>query len=167
MSNGQICYIIFRNKGNNIPNKFRDIFVLQLEFESFLMSRRILTFMCLTAVVLGLTACSQNSHTNNKDNGRVSSTQKQAPKKLVAQDLSDSEKASAITVYGALKYKKAWQKTYQAADKNGLSVAVKSATAFRYIKDKGYIYQVSGNGKEPDTFYILEGSTVNFYNRKK
>ena len=68
------------------------------------MSRRILTFMCLTAAVLGLTACSQNSHTNNKDNGRVSSTQKQAPKKLVAQDLSDSEKASAITVYGALKY---------------------------------------------------------------
>ena len=35
------------------------------------------------------------------------------------------------------------------------------------IKDKGYIYQVSGNGKEPDTYYILEGNTVNFYNRKK
>ena len=130
------------------------------------MSRRILTFMCLTAAVLGLTACGNNSHTDNK-NGSASSTQKQAPKKLIAKDLSASEKASAITIYGAQKYKKAWQKTYQTAEKNGLSVAVKSPTAFRYIKDKGYIYQVSGNGKEPDTYYILEGNTVNFYNRKK
>ena len=43
------------------------------------MSRRILTFMCLTAAVLGLTACSQNSHTNNKDNGRVSSNKNECP----------------------------------------------------------------------------------------
>lgn len=123
--------------------------------------------ICLMTAAIGITACSNNSNNDNKNSSSASKVQKQAPKKLSVNDLTAAQKASAITIYGALKYKKAWEKTCKAAGKNELSVAVKSPTAFKYIKDKGYIYQVSGNGEEPDTFYILEGNTVNFYNRKK
>lgn len=123
--------------------------------------------ICLMTAAMGITACSNNSNNDNKKSSSASEVQKKAPKKLSVDNLTAAQKASAITIYGALKYKKAWEKTCKAAGKNELSVAVKSPTAFNHIKDKGYIYQVSGNGEEPDTFYILKGNTVNFYNRKK
>lgn len=128
------------------------------------MGKRILALICLIAASFGLTGCGQKSSINNKNTEKTSQAKKQAPDKLTDQ-LSDNLKASAITVYAGMRYKK-WDQLYKQATKNKLSVSVKNHTGFR-IPGKGYIYEVSGNGKEAETFYTLRDGVVTFYNGTK
>ncbi|AKG67196.1 hypothetical protein [Lactobacillus helveticus] len=130
------------------------------------MSKKILTLIFLIATVLNLSACSQNSaqHNKNVDNN----TQRQVSKKLTANNLTKTSQASAITMYAAMNYKGKWQDAYKQATKKHLSISIKSGTGFSQIfKGQGYIYQISGNGKEQNTFYTLKKNKVSFFNHKK
>ena len=130
------------------------------------MSKKILTLIFLIATVLNLSACSQNSAQYNKnvDNN----TQRQVSKKLTANNLTKTSQASAITMYAAMNYKGKWQDAYNQATKKHLSISIKSRTGFsRIFKGQGYIYQISGNGKEQNTFYTLKKNKVSFFNHKK
>ena len=130
------------------------------------MSKKILVLIFLIATALNLSACSQNStqHDKSVDNN----TQKQVSKNLTANKLTKTSQASAITIYAAMKYKGKWQDAYKQAVKNHLSISIKSKTGFsRIFKGQGYIYQVTGNGKEQNTFYTLKKDEVSFFNHKK
>ena len=130
------------------------------------MSKKILVLIFLIATALNLSACSQNStqHDKSVDNN----TQKQVSKNLTANKLTKTSQASAITIYAAMKYKGKGQDAYKQAVKNHLSISIKSKTGFsRIFKGQGYIYQVTGNGKEQNTFYTLKKDEVSFFNHKK
>lgn len=133
------------------------------------MSKKILAIVCMIATILSLSACGQNG-TNNHSNKaeKTSNTQKQIPEKLVTDNLTQSEQASAITVYAAMKYKGKWQQIYKQALKSHLNVSIKSQTGFNHIfKGKGYIYQISSNNSEQDNFYTLNKDKVTFFKHNK
>lgn len=130
------------------------------------MSRKIFAMICLITATVGITACSNNSGAEN--NKQVKQTQKKTSPKLRVKELTNPEQASALTTYAAIKYKGRWQEVYQKADKNKLYVSLKSRVSFKHFnKGKGYIYEVSGNGKENATFYTFDKRTVYFYSRQK
>lgn len=130
------------------------------------MRKKILAIICLVAIGLGLTACSQS--TDNQSKEESSQSEQKLPFKLTTKNLTLKRQAAAIVIYAAKKYKGVWQKTYSQALKNDLSVSVKSSTGFNNIlKKQDYIYEVSGNGKENDAFYCIKGSSVSLYNHKK
>lgn len=130
------------------------------------MSKKILPLIFLIATILELSACSQNSAQHDKN--VVNNTQKQVSSRLTANKLTKTSQASAITIYAAMKYKGKWQEAYKQAEKNHLSISIKSKTGFSHIfKGQGYIYQVTGNGKEQDTFYTLKKDQISFFNHKR
>lgn len=132
------------------------------------MRKKILATFCLIATAIGLTACRQKKQTNHQNVEKSSVTQKQTPTRLIVKNLSETEKASAITIYGAMKYKGAWQSAYRNAVKNRLSVSVKNRTGFSWIKQgKGFINEVTGNGREHNAFYTSKSDVIYFYNEKK
>lgn len=128
------------------------------------MSRKLLAIIFVSVAALGLSACNQKSYLKHN---RISNAQSQMSQKLAINKLSDSEKASAITIYAAMRYKKAWQNVYHRAISNRLLVATKNQTGFKNVKGKQYIYQVSGNSKESTTFYTIDDQRVDFYNDKR
>src|SRR5699024_6222896 len=95
-------------------------------------------------------------------------THKPSSKRLNVKSKADTEKSSAISVYGSMKYGDAWKTAYSDAKKNRLSISVKNRTGFNWIKKgRGYIYEVTGNGQENNAFYTMKSETVYFYNQKK
>ena len=128
------------------------------------MSKKLLAIICVSVAALGLSACNQKSYLKNS---RTSNAQRQVSKKLAVNRLSAAEKASAITVYAAMKYEKAWQKVYQHAINHKLFIAIKNQTGFKNVKGRKYIYQVSGNSQETATYYTIDDHEVDFYNDKK
>ncbi len=132
------------------------------------MRKKILATFCLIATAAGLTACSQKKQINHQNMEKSSVAQKQAPTRLIVKELGDKEKASAITIYGAMNYKGAWQTAYKDAVKNHLSISVKNRTGFSWIKQgRGFINEVTGNGREHNAFYTSKGDTIYFYNEKR
>lgn len=128
------------------------------------MSKKILAIVCIVVAVFGLSACNQKSYLKNS---KTSNAQRQTAQKLVVKKLSETEKASAITVYAAMKYKKTWQTVYQHAVSHKLLVAVKNPTGFKNVKGKHYVYQVSNNSEESANFYTIDNQEVDFYHDKK
>lgn len=132
------------------------------------MSKKILAIICMIATVLSLSACGQNSTNHSNKAEKTDNTQKQMPEKLVVNKLTQSEQASTITVYAAMKYKGKWQQIYKQALKKRLNVSIKSQTGFSHIfKRKGYIYQISSNNSEQDNFYTLNKDKVTFFKHNK
>ena len=133
------------------------------------MRNKTLVAFCLIAAMINLTACQSQKQTNNRQTIEKSGvTQKQTPKRLIVKSMSDTEKSSAISVYGSMKYGDAWKTAYSDAKKNRLSISVKNRTGFNWIKKgRGYIYEVTGNGQENNAFYTMKSETVYFYNQKK
>ena len=114
------------------------------------MRNKTLVAFCLIAAMINLTACQSQKQTNNRQTIEKSGvTQKQTPKRLIVKSMSDTEKSSAISIYGSMKYGDAWKTAYSDAKKNRLSISVKNRTGFNWIKKgRGYIYEVTGNGQE-------------------
>ena len=66
--------------------------------------------------------------------------------------------ASAITVYAAQKYGDSWEIAMNAAKSNNLSVAFRTKSATGISSDNsGYVYEVSGTGKNSNARYMLKG----------
>ena len=126
------------------------------------MRNKTLVAFCLIAAMINLTACQSQKQTNNRQTIEKSGvTQKQTPKRLIVKSMSDTEKSSAISIYGSMKYGDAWKTAYSDAKKNHLSISVKNRTGFNWIKKgRGYIYEVTGNGQENNAFYTMPGFKI-------
>lgn len=132
------------------------------------MGKKILTLIFLIITALTLSACNQNSTQSDKNIEKSNNTQKHNPQKLTVNNLTAKSLSSAITIYAAMNYKGQWQDIYKQATKHHLDISIKTTTGFsRVFKGEDYVYQVSGNGKETDSFYALDNDKVSFFNHKK